>query len=363
MDDRLYWLGFSSFPGIGPYRFKLLIEYFDNAKSAWTAGINDLKKSGIGEKTAEKLIEFRSNFSVNGYYRQLQKKNIDFLIWTDPDYPKLLSSIKNPPIVLYYVGNFDFLSLENQKAVAVIGTRKITPYGTQVTNLLVNDLVQAGCVIVSGLAIGVDSIAHSVTVENNGKTIAVLGSGVDYCTPRENITLYQKIISSGGAIVSEYPLGQQPTIGSFPSRNRIIAGLSDAVLVTEGTIDSGALITAKDAFANNRKVFACPGPITSNYSKGPNSLLAQGALPITCAGDILKSISLSTMICKKEISSENIEEQTIINLLKNEQMHIDELIKRLNLTASKIGITLSLMEMKGMIRNCGSGIFALAEIT
>jgi DNA processing protein len=212
------------------------------------------------------------------------------------------------------------------------------------------------------LAIGVDSHAHSTTLQNEGNTIAVLGSGVDNCTPKSNALLYNKIIESGGAIVSEMLPGQEPTKGSFPSRNRIIAGLSVGVVVTEGTEDSGALITANDAFASNRKVFAIPGPITSSYSKGPNSLLAKGAIPVTSASVILNSLAVPTKPKTKKIQTKDPQERLIINHLQNGQAHIDELIKHLKISPSQINTILSLMEMKGLIRGTRTGIFALEEI-
>lgn len=370
MDERLYWLGFSVFSGIGPVRFKKLLDYFGTAKSAWESGVEDLEKAGLGEVTGKRLDDFRRNFSAIDYFQKLQDTGVKFFTLQDPDYPKLLLQIKNPPIVLFSKvmpaggqGEFAFNSADNQKTVAVVGTRRITAYGRQVTELIVRDLVEAGCVIVSGLALGVDSAAHKTTMENSGKTIAVLGSGVDNCSPKENIYLYRKILETGGAIVSEFPLGSEPIKGSFPSRNRIIAGLSLGVVVTEGTADSGALITAEDALLNKRKVFAVPGPITSNYSKGPNSLISKGAIAVSSSQDILQALgfgkSINSIKSIKNIKGETKEEQMIIDFLQGEQLSMDELIKRTGIQASAIGTILSLMEMKGMVRNLGSGIFGL----
>lgn len=318
MEERLYWLGFSVFPGIGPVRFKKLLGHFGTAKSAWKSNVEDFKKGGLGEKTAIRFDEFRRNFPVRDYFQKLKNADVNFFTLGDPAYPELLSRIKNPPFVLYVKGDFDFRKTENQKMIAIVGTRKITSYGSQVTEFVVRDLVYAGCVIVSGLAMGVDSKAHSVTLENNGKTIAVLGSGVDICTPMENIFLYRKILEAKGAIVSEFPLGQEPQKGSFPSRNRIIAGLCAGVVVTEGAADSGALITAEDAFSNNRKVFAVPGPITSDLSKGPNSLLAKGAIPVSSARDILQALEIAHRPKVRKVRGETQDEQTIIDFLKGE---------------------------------------------
>jgi len=362
MDDRIYYLGFSSFPGIGPARFKKLIAHFGNAKSAWHAESVELKNVSIPESLINEFIQFRTTFSPSIYYEELNKKKINFCTLHDADYPKLLSEIKNPPIVLYRKGNLAFNILEQQKPIAVVGSRNITPYGREVTQFLVRELVRAGCIIVSGLAIGVDTVAHATTIEEHGKTIAVLGSGVDNCHPKTNENLYNKIIESGGAILSEMLPGVDPVMGSFPSRNRIIAGLSLATIVTEGAEDSGALITAKNAFANNRKVFAIPGPITSKYSKGPNSLFSKGAVAVTEVHDLLKILDVRSMKKSKEIKGDTKEEQQIIDLLQNGQMHVDQLIKQINSSPAHIGTTLSIMEMKGTLRNCGPGIFSLSDL-
>lgn len=363
MEERLYWLGFSVFPGIGPVRFKKLLNIFGTAASAWHASVADLRKAGLGDILASKLDEFRGNFSIRDYFQKLNDSHVGFFSLRDPDYPQLLSKIKNPPFVLYVKGNHKILKqVQGDKFIAVVGTRRITSYGLQVTEFLVRDLVEAGCVIVSGLAMGVDSRAHAATLESNGKTIAVLGSGVDCCSPKANIFLYKKILDAGGAIISEFPLGQIPQRGSFPSRNRIIAGLCAGVVVTEGAGDSGSLITAEDAFSNNRKVFAIPGPITSNYSKGPNLLIAKGAIPVGNVQDILKVLAIQQRPRGRKIIGTTPDEQAIIMLLQNEQLHVDELIKRSKVNASRLGMILSLMEMKGWVRNLGSGIFALVDV-
>jgi DNA processing protein len=219
--------------------------------------------------------------------------------------------------------------------------------------------------IISGLALGVDATAHEAAIEGNGKTVAVLGSGVDYCTPRENVFFYENILEHQGAIVSEFPLGQLPTIGSFPSRNRIIAGLSLGVVVTEGAADSGSLITAKDALANGRKVFAVPGPVTSSLSQGPNQLLKNGATLVSRAKEILEELKIGAKIqdskATKKIEGENSDERRIIDLLQNEPLHFDALIRKTHLQSSQLGSLLSLMEMKGFVKSLERGIFALAE--
>lgn len=365
--EKTYWLGFSTFSGIGPLRFKLLLEHFGSAKNAWQASQKDLRDAGLGEKLTGKFDTFRNTFSLQEYTKQLDEKQVSFITLQDNNYPVLLKQIKNPPFVLYIKGDKEILSqrLENQdnKYIGVVGTRKITQYGREVTELLTSELVAAGFVIVSGLAIGVDAIAHQTSIKNDGKTIAVLGCGVDCCYPRENLSIYNSIIKGNGAIVSEFPLAAKPSIGSFPSRNRIIAGLSIGVLVTEGAEDSGALITAEDALENNRKVFAVPGPITSSLSKGPNKLLAKGAKLATSIQDITRELGIMNHEARvkktKHIKGDSREEQIVIDLLQNESLHFDEIVRRTQTDATRIGTLLSLMEMKGIIKSLDAGMYGL----
>ncbi|HSW47549.1 MAG TPA: DNA-processing protein DprA [Candidatus Saccharimonadales bacterium] len=383
MTERSYWLGFSSFSGIGPGKFALLIKEFGTAEKAWNASFAELEKV-LGKALTPQFVEFRDKFVISDYEKRLKRAGVSYLILTDKDYPRLLAEIKKPPFVLYYKGNKDLVIARsettkqsikkiatlptvtrNDMTIAIVGTRRITEYGRQVTESLTTDLVNSGFVIVSGLALGVDATAHKTTIVNKGKTIAVLGCGVNCCYPRENQQVYDKILESGGAIVSEYPLSQEPSKGSFPSRNRIISGLSQGVIVTEGAADSGALYTAKDAFENGRPVFAVPGPITSSLSQGPHGLIAKGAKLISGAEDIIKDLGFKI----KDLRSDepfspthrgaSKEEQRIIDILQNESMHFDELVKRTKIPSSKLGSILSLMEMRGIIRGLGSGNFSI----
>ncbi len=291
----------------------------------------------------------------------MRKARVEYLILQDNDYPMLLKHIKNPPNVLYKKGTLRFN--RNETLVSVVGTRKITEYGREVTELLTSELVSAGCMIVSGLAMGVDALAHKATIAAHGTTIAVLGSGVDICTPAENISLYESILNHDGVILSENRLGQMPNKGSFPMRNRIIAGLSLGVLVTEGSEDSGSLITANDAFANNRKVFAVPGPITSSVSKGPISLIAKGAKMVMSAQDIITELGIMNNEVrekdKKNVTGLTKEEKKIFLALQDQHLHFDDLVKGTGLDPSQLGIVLSLMEMKGLVKSLDSGIFGL----
>ena len=364
MDKKSYWLGFSQFSGVGPGRFSKLLSSFGTAENAWNATEKELLAVLKSSLTAQ-FLHFRKTFSVEAYKKEMSKAKVSYLILTEPAYPQLLKKIKNPPFVLFYKGNKEILNSSNDTtSIGIVGTRKVTDYGRQVTEMITQELVTAGCVIVSGLAMGVDAVAHKATIDQGGKTNAVLGCGVDCCYPRENQTVYESILASGGSIVSEYGIGQQPTIGSFPSRNRIIAGLSQGIVVTEGAADSGALITAKDAIDNGRKVFAVPGPVTSSLSQGPYQLIKQGAIVVSSGKEILTELGITTQIKKnnkKVIKGDSPEEQKIIDLLAEQDLHFDELVKKTKIAASSLGTLLSLMEMKGIIETRSSGFFSLTH--
>ncbi|MBI2036403.1 DNA-protecting protein DprA [Candidatus Microgenomates bacterium] len=408
MDERMYWLAFSAFPGVGPVRFALLLSHFGSARSAWEATTKDLLKINLGESLTVKFDSFRRSFDVAGYAKKLKDKEVGFLILTDEKYPKLLKQISDPPFVLYVKGRNKSVNQKTQsigqsvsqknqiirhsdisdlpkhrftefsessentdrhwdiaKAIAVVGTRKITNYGREVTQLLTKQLVLAGLTIVSGLAFGVDAAAHEAAIEAGGKTIAVLGCGVDCCNPRSNQGLYDKIINGNGVVVSEMPLGHFALKGLFPARNRIISGLSLGVLVTEGAFDSGALITASDAAAQGREVFAVPGPITSSLSKGPTELIKKGAKLVSTVEDILEelkiksttSITGTTSIMGRIDGTE--EEKKIIQILENEPIGFDEIVRIISWPAAKVGSLLSIMEIKGMVKNTGNNVYKI----
>lgn len=351
--ERDYYLAFALSSGIGPKTFILLLKHFKTAKIAWNADSEDLKEAGIGEKTLDKFIKHRQDFNFKDYQKKLKQKHASFIALCDKNYPKLLSQIENPPIVLFVKGDISKVNFD--KTIGVVGTRKITNYGKDVTNLFSSSLASAGFTIVSGLAMGVDAQAAWSAIQATGKTIAVLGNGVDLCFPSSNEELYDKILDGHGIIVSEFPLGFSPSIGSFPSRNRIIAGLSLGVLVTEGARDSGSLITADYGFKFGRKVFAIPGPITSSLSVAPLKLIEKGAKLVTGIEDILKILNVKNS--KKEAKTGKSkfinltkEELKIMQILENEPLHFDEIVRRLGLSASILGGILSVLEVKGLIK-------------
>lgn len=360
-EETTYWVGFSVFPGIGPVRFKLLLTYFGSAKSAWNAPVSILKKIKLGDKRSEDFDHFRKTFEVGEYLKQLEKLHVSALRIDNPKYPKLLKEISDPPFLLYVKGHKSGKPIDLTRTIAIVGTRKITRYGQEVTRRLVEGLVTAGFTIVSGLAYGVDAVAHQSALDAGGKTIAVLGCGIDIIAPPSNASLYWAIASGGGAIVSEMPLGLRPAKGLFPARNRIISGLSLGVVVTEGADDSGALITARNAGEQGREVFAVPGPITSPYSRGPAKLLKNGAKLVESVDDILEELKIRPInkADATQVRASTKEEQKILDLISDRHMQIDELVRASGLTISRLSATLSILELKGLVKDYGDKEYGL----
>lgn len=277
----------------------------------------------------------------------------------DKNYPKLLKEIKDSPEILYYRGELK----AEENYFAIVGTRMASAYGKQVVLEIAGDLVEAGLTIVSGLAPGIDTFAHQAAVERNKRTIAVLGTGVDEKSiyPQSNLKLAKRILENNGCLISEYPPGAHGSKFTFPQRNRIISGLSLGVLVVEAKKKSGALITARYAFEQKRKVFAIPGSIYSSNSKGCHYLIKNGAKLVENANDILKELNLP----QKELSSffegENEEETLILGALKEEALDVDKIIEKTKLSAAKVASTLAILEIKGKVRNLGGNIYAISR--
>ncbi len=357
MDERFFYLPFVLCPQIGPSRFTKLLKYFGTAKEAFGADEKSLLASGIGQSSVGSLIDFRKTFSLEKCIQDLEKKHISFVTTQERDYPELLKEAAAPPLVLFYKGYAD--ALKKRPTIGVVGTRKISSYGISVTQSFVKELVAAGCVIVSGLAFGVDSVAHEATLAAQGVTIAVLGSGVDICSPVEHQRLYDRIIANNGIVVSAFPPGTVPSRFTFPARNSIIAGLSEALLVTEAAADSGSLITATAERRLSRPVCAVPGPVTHSLSVGTNMLLREGSQVATGADDILHAIKrkvhFETVRVKNALS---LGQQEILEALKCEDLHFDQIVRTIGKPASYIGSQLSMLELLGYIKNNG-GIYSI----
>ncbi len=363
MNDLKYWVALNHFPKFGPARFKKLKKYFPDLKQAFLAPISELKQAGLEENLAAEFVAARDKINPDEIMEKLTRENIRVIILTDKNYPRLLQEIYSPPPLLYYRGN---LEAKNEFTFAVVGTRKYTAYGRQITENLVADLARHNLTIVSGLALGIDTLAHATAMATGGRTLAVLGSGLDRQSvyPTANRYLLDEIIAGAGAIISEFPPGTPPLKHHFPQRNRIISGLSLGVLVVEAGEKSGALITANHALEQNREVFAVPGNIYSPASFGPNKLIKLGAKPVTAAADIIEALNLAQItayVDNRKIMPETAEEEKIIACLTREPIHIDELIRQTELDTSLINSTLTIMEMKGMVKNLGGRQYVLAR--
>jgi len=363
-ENLKYWLGLSKIQGVGAVRFKKLYSYFDSMATAWQADFKALKQTGLENSVAQNIVEERKNINLDAEMENLITAGIKAVTIIDKNYPKLLKEIYNPPALLYYRGNLT--DSGDEFAVAVVGTRKFSTYGKQVTETLTAELVNQGVVTISGLALGIDSIVHHTTVKNEGRTISVLGSGLDQQNiyPSSNRYLAEKILSTNGLLISEYPPGTMPLQGHFPQRNRIIAGLAIATLVIEAPESSGALITAKHALEFNRDVLAIPGNIYNFNTKGTNNLIKLGAKLITSVEDILEILNIKEVkdfISTKKITAETREEEKLIKLLSHEPIHINELIKNSKLDTPTVNSTIVLMEMKGKVKNLGNNMYVLSR--
>jgi DNA processing protein len=373
LEEKKSWVAFNVCPGIGSVRFKLLLDYFGSARKAFNASEKSLREIGLGEKLLQNFLSFRKSFDGDSYFLRLERLGINVLFAEEENYPKLLKGTADGPPVLYVKAK-QIGQIFQKKTVAVVGTRKVTAYGRQVTEMITEGLVAGGLVVVSGLARGVDEIAHQTTINNGGMTIAVLGCGLDLIYPPEHKDLAQRIVESGGAIISEFPLGMQAVPGNFPARNRIISGLSLGVVVTEAAEDSGSLITASNAAEQGREVFAVPGPITSPLSGGTSELIKKGAKLVSGVEDILEELGVEVRVRPARITTQSIaggdrvrvdggdldeNERKIIEILENENLHIDEIVRKLGIDSGKTGSLLSLLEIRGIIRNFGEGIYGI----
>lgn len=364
--ERKYWLAFSSFVGIGPKRFELLVKYFGSAEKAWRAADKEFLEIGLPSKLASSFINYRQKFSPDDYLKWIDSDGVRVLTIEDEEYPKLLKEIGDAPFVLYVKsskvqGTSDKLEELFEIGIAVVGTRKLTSYGREVTEKLVSDLTANGLTIVSGLARGLDGVAHKTAMETGGRTLAVMGTGINIVYPPEHRDLYEQI-AEHGAVISELPMGYPALRMNFPARNRIISGLSLGVLIPEAAEDSGSLITASFAGEQGREVFVVPGPITSPVSAGTNELLKKGAKLVTSVNDILEELEIT--IKKKHIEAKKVlpanpKEKLILDILSSGQLHINTIVVKSGLPINETGSLLTMMEMKGIVRCFGNGVFGI----
>lgn len=354
MDNpKAYWVGFNLVKGIGPARLRWLLDAFGDIGAAWQASQLELEEAGLGARLAASVVETRNSDALERAWRSIEAHVIKVITWEDEAYPRRLKEIDQSPPVLYLRGD---LAEADFWAVAMVGTRRITAYGRQTAQDLASALAQNGVTIISGMARGVDQVSHLAALNAGGRTLAVLGSGVDVIYPSEHRSLAERIISQG-ALVSDYPPGTQPEGGNFPPRNRIISGLSQAVVVVEAGDQSGALITAAFAAEQGREVFAVPGQIYAPQSKGANRLIREGAHILLDVQDILEVLNMAQV---KEHTSARLvlpsdaTEAQLYALLDDNPLHIDELRLKADLPIEKVTSTLILMELKGLVRQVGN---------
>jgi len=360
-DDLKYWLAFSRLTKIGPKKFDQIRQHFPSLEYAWHAGRSEFVAAGITEALAEEITLKRQEINPNQELEKLINEGIKAVRIIDEDYPALLKEIYTPPFIIFYKGNLENLS---DRTIGVIGTRKITHYGKLVTERLVYQLLEHNFIIVSGLALGVDSLAHQICVQLHKTTVAVLGGGLDRDNlyPSSNRLLGQQILANNGLLISEFPIGTLPLKFNFPLRNRIISGLSKGILITEAPASSGALITAKFALDQNREIFAIPGPINNPMSEGTNNLIKTGAKLVSCVEDVLEEFNLQDLkqvIPPTEVIGDNASETMILRCLKNEPQHINDISRAANLTIIEVNSTLMMLEIKNKVKNIGNMVYSL----
>ncbi len=361
MTDARYWLGFSLVPQIGPVKVQRLRQHFGDLQTAWHASAFDLHAAGLDQRALENLLTTRKHINLEAELEKIARAGVHLLTLDDPAYPRLLKQIDYPPFLLYVKGE---LLPEDDWAIAVVGTRRATTYGRQVTRTIVTDLARSHVTIVSGLARGIDAEAHHAALDAGGRTLAVLGCGVDIVYPPEHKKLAERIVTAG-ALISEYPLGTQPEAGNFPPRNRIISGLSLGTLIVEGDNATGARITIEYALEQGRETFAVPGSIFQRTSQGTNGMIQRGeAKLVTCARDILEELNL-TMVEQHHAARvalpENETESALFKHLSAEPIHIDDLTRVTQLPAATVASALTLMELKGMVRQVGGMNYVVAR--
>jgi DNA processing protein len=356
-----YWIGFNLVSGIGPARFKRLLAYFGDPAAAWHASTAELQSAGLDSGSTGSLLAAREKLDLDEEMERVQAEGAHAITWEDERYPPRLLQIHDAPPVLYVKGEIE---PRDEWAVAVVGTRSATRYGKQTVDEIADDLARAGITVVSGLARGIDSLGHRAALRAGGRTIAVLGCGIDVVYPPEHRDLARSVLERG-ALVTEYPLGTKPEAGNFPARNRIISGLSLGTLVVEAGKRSGALITADYALEQGREVFAIPGDVHSRKSEGTNRLIQDGAAKLVISvQDILEELNLTLVERHQEVRMAVPEDEREARILKHisaEPVHVDEIGQRTNLPISEVTSTLAMMELKGMVRQVGGMNYVVAR--
>ncbi|MBK9945281.1 MAG: DNA-protecting protein DprA [Kouleothrix sp.] len=353
MDNTRFYLGFNLVNGIGPARLDRLIDFCGSIEAAWRARPADVLAAGLDARSAHALRLAQRTVDLDTELERAAQAGIQLLTREHAAYPAVLAQIPAPPPLLYVRGR---LAAVDAWSVAVVGTRSPTSYGKEAARRLAGDLAGAGVTVISGLAIGIDTLAHTAALEAGGRTIAVLACGADLVYPERNRALAEQICQAG-AIISEFPLGAKPTPQMFPVRNRLISGLALGTLVIEAGISSGALITVDYALEQGRDVFAVPGSIFSKVSQGTNQLLRNGATIATSAQDMLEALNLNAATAQQEIQlafPDDPAEAALLDLVSYEPQHIDELRRASGLAVADVSAMLAMMELKGLVRQAGA---------
>jgi len=351
--ERKYWIALSRVPRIGRVRITQLESHFGRLEHAWTAAAGELKAAGLDSATLSAVVAARDKIDPDDELELLHRHGVQAITWHDPGYPPRLQEIFDRPPVLFVRGA---LAQADEWAVAVVGTRRVSVYGRQVAEEMSRGLAASQVTVISGLARGVDAIAHRSALDAGGRTIGVLACGLDMVYPPEHKRLAEQIFEQG-ALISDYAIGTQPRSEFFPRRNRILSGISLGVLVVEGDIKSGALITARQALEQNREVFAVPGSIYSPGSRGTNKLIQDGEAKLTLdVQDILAELNLTMAAHQMEMAEiipADDTEATLLRLLGSEPAHIDEVRRQSGLPIAAVTSALAMLELKGAVRQVG----------
>jgi len=359
--DTPFWVAFSRIPGLGSVRYQALISRFGTLAEAWRATRSELKEAGLGDSTVRTIATHRASIDPEAEMERLQQAGVRALTWDNPAYPQNLREIDDAPPVLFIRGE---ITEADALGVAVVGTRRPTPYGRQVAEEMAHQLAANGVCVISGLARGIDGIAHRAALAAGARTLAVLACGLDIVYPPEHKRLAADI-GERGALISEQPLGTEPRGDYFPRRNRILSGLSLGVLFVEGDVKSGGLITANCALDQGRDVFAIPGSIFSSQSRGTNLKIQKGeAKLVQRVEDILEELNLTMLpqqLEMQEIAPATDTEATILRHLTREPVHIDEVCRESGMPAATVSSVLAMMELKGLVREVGGKAYVRAR--
>jgi DNA processing protein len=355
-----YWVGFNLLPGFGRVKYSQLEGYFGGLEKAWKAGPAELRQAGLDSASIKSVGAWRPKIDLDSEMEKLERQKVRAFSYHDEEYPARLKEIFDYPPLIYVKGE---LGEADNFCLAVVGTRRSTIYGKQVAHEMAADLARNRITVVSGLARGIDTIAHQAALDSGGRSVAIFACGLDTIYPPENARLAAAIINQG-AVISEYPLGAKPRPDNFPRRNRIMSGMSLGVLVVEADEASGAIITAHMATEQNREVFAIPGSILSPMSRGTNRLIQEGAKLVRDCGDILEELNLTASVQQlelKEIAPASDAEALLLKQLGAEPVHIDTVCQNSGLATATVSSTLAMLELKGLVRQISAMNYVLAR--